>query len=186
MFAALAFTINSNAALFGKDKPEEQRAEILEMREAVLARLYDENPEAKGLIEGSEGYAVFDNTGINLFVVSTGNGKGIVHDKSSGKDIYMKMFSAGGGIGMGIKSFSAVFVFHDSDALDYFVTEGWDVGAQADAAATTDGQNQDDVGQTGLAAGIDQDVTVYQMTEAGLALQATLQGTKYWQNDDLN
>jgi len=29
-------------------------------------------------------------------------------------------------------------------------------------------------------------VTVYQMTDKGVALQATLQGTKYWKDDDLN
>ncbi len=34
--------------------------------------------------------------------------------------------------------------------------------------------------------GLNEDVTVYQMTEKGLALQVTLQGTKYWQDDDLN
>ena len=28
--------------------------------------------------------------------------------------------------------------------------------------------------------------TIYQLTEAGLALQATLQGTKFWADDDLN
>ena len=30
------------------------------------------------------------------------------------------------------------------------------------------------------------DVKVYQLTETGLALQATLQGTKYWRDGDLN
>ena len=30
------------------------------------------------------------------------------------------------------------------------------------------------------------DVTVYQLTDAGLALQATLQGTKYWKDGKLN
>lgn len=29
-------------------------------------------------------------------------------------------------------------------------------------------------------------MTLYQLTENGLALQATIQGTKYFKNDDLN
>lgn len=29
-------------------------------------------------------------------------------------------------------------------------------------------------------------VTIYPMTEAGLALQATVNGTRYWRDDDLN
>jgi hypothetical protein len=36
------------------------------------------------------------------------------------------------------------------------------------------------------AVGLNEGVTVYQMTEKGLALQATLQGTKYSKDDELN
>ncbi|HJO55413.1 MAG TPA: hypothetical protein QF423_01935 [Candidatus Scalindua sp.] len=32
----------------------------------------------------------------------------------------------------------------------------------------------------------DMDIITYQLTEAGAALQATLQGTKYWKHKDLN
>ena len=163
MLLSVLFATQANAALFDKKDADEERDKILEMRGTVLERLYSEKPEFRDMIAEAKGCAVFDNRGINLFLLS-----------------------AGGGIGLGVKTFSAVFVFHTQDALDYFVTEGWDVSAQADAAATGDGQNQDDAGQTGLAIGIDQEVTVYQMTEVGLALQATLQGTKYWKNEDLN
>jgi hypothetical protein len=30
------------------------------------------------------------------------------------------------------------------------------------------------------------DIITYQLTESGAALQATLQGTKYWKHKDLN
>ena len=33
----------------------------------------------------------------------------------------MNMFSAGGGLGMGVKKFSAVFVFHNRETFDQFV-----------------------------------------------------------------
>ena len=36
------------------------------------------------------------------------------------------------------------------------------------------------------AVGLNEDDTVYQMTKKGRAEQVTLQGTKYWQDDDLN
>jgi hypothetical protein len=29
-------------------------------------------------------------------------------------------------------------------------------------------------------------ITIYQLTESGLALQATVKGTKYWKDDALN
>jgi lipid-binding SYLF domain-containing protein len=176
----------ANAALFRKDDPDKAREKIQEMRETVLQRLYSEQPATKAIIANSVGYAVFDNTGINLLVVSTANGKGVAHDKKTGKDIYMSMFSAGGGFGAGIKTFSAIFAFHTQGAFDQFVEEGWDLSAQADVAATTDGEEQEGAGSTGLAMNVDQEVSVYQLTEKGLALQATLQGTKYWKNKDLN
>jgi len=96
------------------------------------------------------------------------------------------MFSAGGGIGLGLKKFSAVFVFHSRHAFDQFVDKGWNFTGQADAAATTDAESKEQVGATEGTVGLNEDVTVYQMTKKGLALQVTLQGTKYWKDDDLD
>lgn len=158
-------------AIFGKKKSvDEERNEILEMREETLARLYEEEPAAEETIAGAVGYAVFSNTGVNVLVVSTANGKGVSHDNKSNKDIYMKMFSAGGGLGMGVKTFSAVFVFHSRDAFDQFVDKGWNFTGQADAAATTDSEDKEQAGSAEGAIGLNKEVTVYQMTDKGLAL----------------
>jgi len=184
--AVVLLPFDSSAGLFNKKDADEKRAEIQEMRGEVLARLYSEEPETEGMIANSVGYAVFHNTGINVLIVSTGNGKGVVHDNASGKDIYMRMFSAGAGLGAGIKKFSAVFVFHDRDAFDQFVDKGWNFTGQADAAATTDAEEGKGAGAADAAGTMNESVSIYQLTEKGLALQATLQGTKYWKNDDLN
>lgn len=168
---------------FGGDQtPEEERKEILKMRQVTLNDLYKELPSAKKAIENSVGYAVFNNIGINLLAVSTGNGSGVAHDKESGKDTFMKMFSAGLGIGLGIKDFRGIFVFSTKEAFDNFVNTGWQAGAQADVAAKSDDKGD------ALATAIDvgPGITLYQLTENGLALQATIQGTKYWKNDELN
>ena len=163
-------------------KQDKKRAKAQDMRTEVLAQLYAEKPGAKDEVASSEGYAVFSNLGVNLLLVSTGNGSGIAHDNKAGTDTYMKMLSAGVGIGLGVKDFSAVFIFHSREAYDGFVESGWDFSGQADAAADTGTEG----GSAGGAVDIGQGVTVYQMTEKGLALQATLQGTKYWQDDKLN
>ena len=95
-----------------------------------------------------------------------------------------KVFITGGssGIGLGIKDFRAVFVFHNQKSMDNFVEYGWDFSGQADAAAKSG-----DKGDEGsVAATMVNGVSVYQLTENGLALQATLQGTKYWKSDKLN
>lgn len=173
-------------ALFDKKSADEQREAIIEMREETLARLYKEKASAEKLIGDSVGYAVFSNTGINVLLLSTANGKGVAHDNESGKDVYMNMLSAGGGVGLGVKKFSAVFVFHSRDAFDQFVEKGWNFSGQADAAATTDAENEEQAGSADAAVALNEDVTVYQMTKKGLALQVTLQGTKYWKDGDLN
>ena len=179
LFVALMVSIPTAALAKSDDK---KREEIQEMRQEVLTNLYAEKADAQAEIAASKGYAVFNNRGVNLFLASTGSGKGVTHLSATGQDVYMKMFSAGVGIGLGVKKFSAVFIFTDQTALDQFVEKGWDFSGQADAAADTG----KDGGSAAAAADIGSGVIVYQMTDKGLALQATLQGTKYWQNDELN
>ena len=170
----------ANPAVAGKN--DDKRAKIQKTRAEVLERLYKEEPGTEKEIKQAEGYAVFSNIGVNIIFVSGGGGSGVVHDNKSGKDTYMSMGSAGVGLGLGIKDFRAVFVFHSRHALDSFINSGWDFSGQADAAA----KSSDKGDEGSAAASALQGVSVYQLTEAGLALQATLQGTKYWVNDELN
>ena len=53
---------------------------------------------------------------------------------------------------------------------------------RADATVET---NEDSEGAE-AAATVVPGVEIYQVTDKGVALQATLQGTKYWKNDELN
>lgn len=168
-------------AVSAKTKAEKKREKILEMREEVLASLYEESPRYRKIIRKAEGYAVFSNVGVNLIFASVAGGAGVVEDKA-GNLTYMKMASAGLGIGLGVKDFRGIFIFHDEDKLESFIAHGWDFSAQADAAAKSD----DKGGQFSAAGNITDGVEVIQITENGLALQATLQGTKYWQDHDLN
>ena len=59
---------------------------------------------------------------------------------------------------------------------------GWGGEAQADAAAKANKSGGAYSGATSVAP----DVWVYQITKNGLALQLTLQGTKYSKDKDLN
>ena len=47
----------------------------------------------------------------------------------------MKMISAGGGLGMGVKDYRVIFVFENADALSRYLDSGWSGSGQADAAA---------------------------------------------------
>ena len=112
-----------------------KRQDARQMRSDTLAKLYQIHPQARQQIASAEGYGVFTNVCINLILLSAGNGWGVVRDNKSGKDIYMKMVSAGIGIGLGVKDFRGVFVFTSKEALRRFTEHGWDASAQADAAA---------------------------------------------------
>lgn len=160
----------------------EQRAEVQKMRSATLERLYVVHPAAQADVQKAAGYAVFSNVGINLILLSAAGGSGVAHDNASGKDVYMKMVSGGFGIGLGVKDFRGVFVFTTSDKLKQFTNSGWEANAQADAAAKAGRKGGAAAGAITVAPG----VKLYQLTENGLALQATIQGTKYFKNDDLN
>lgn len=160
---------------------EEKRRAILDMKQEVLAELYRARPQARGKIAAAPGYAVFSNANINVVLASFSGGQGVVEDKANGRHTFMKMGEVGIGLGLGVKDFRAVFVFHDRARMDNFVTHGWEVGGHADAAAKAGDKGGALAGEILL-----DGITVYQLTENGLALQATVKGTKYWRDSELN
>lgn len=161
--------------------PDEQRTAIREMRSEVLSRLYKEKTSARAEVAGAPGYAVFSNANVNIILASFGGGYGVIRDNRNGSDTFMKMGEVGIGLGAGVKDYRVVFVFHDDETLKDFRDNGWSFGGQADAAAKASDQGAA-VGAEAILDG----VTVYQLTESGLALQATVKGTKYWKDDELN
>jgi lipid-binding SYLF domain-containing protein len=164
----------------------EQRKSVRQMRDTTLADLYKERPDAKGAASQAVGYAVFSSIGTNLGLLSTGRGYGLLHENGSGKETYMKMMSLGGGVGLGVKDYRIIFFFFDKGAMEQFRDIGVDFAGQADAAAQTAEEDGIDMNATQSLDGAVARVAVFQMTEAGLAAQATLQGTKYSVDEELN
>ncbi|APW89537.1 TPA: hypothetical protein MAK97_000589 [Klebsiella variicola] len=173
------------------DTASQQRASIQKMRSETLNKLYALQPEARSDIQHAKGYAVFANNSSKILLFGFGSGYGVVRNKATGKDTYMKMAQGGAGLGMGIKQQRTVLVFHDKAALETFIRQGYMVGADANAAA-----KYDDKGITPIAAstsGVASDtaslpskVNVYDLTEKGLAAQAMINGYKYWPDAALN
>uniref|UniRef100_UPI00404A0517 lipid-binding SYLF domain-containing protein n=1 Tax=Cephaloticoccus sp. TaxID=1985742 RepID=UPI00404A0517 len=128
-------TCFTGSSAWAKGDANTQRNEIREMRDQVLNDLYKLKPELKSRIKKAEGYAVFTNVGVNLLIASFAGGKGIVVENGFFKDpeTFMKMGSAGIGLGLGIKDFRAVFVFTAKDTMKAFVDKGWDFSGQVDA-----------------------------------------------------
>ncbi len=161
--------------------PSDKRRAILDMKQETLRDLYKVEPQARSEIARAPGYAVFSDANVNIIFASFGGGYGVVHNRRSGQHTYMKMGEVGVGLGLGVKDFRAVFVFHDASTMNYFINKGWEFGGGADAAAKASDKGD----AVGGAVSLD-DITVYQLTESGLALQATVKGTKYWKDEALN
>ena len=152
------------------------------METETLQRLYREVPAAKKKIKNAAGYGVFANANVNVILVSAGGGYGVVVDNSTGRRTYMKMGLGGLGLGIGAKDCRQVLIFYSKGTLRQFIESGWEFGGHADATAKA-GETGGELSGEGI---IDSGIEAYSMTETGLALQATVTGTKYWKAKDLN
>ncbi len=165
-----------------KDSPEKKKGKTRKMAAQTLQDLYKLQPSSQAAIQKSAGYAVFSNMGANVLLLSTARGAGVaVHSKTK-QETFMKMISGGAGLGIGVKDYRVVFVFETDKAFSRFLDSGWSGSGQADAAAKAGKSGGAYSGATEVSPG----VWVYQITKNGLALQVTLQGTKYYKDDDLN
>ena len=181
LFILAGFFLFSCATPKGVTK-KEQTDYVLEMKDETLSRLYKTKPGTENVVKNAAGYGVFSNIGTHLFYLGAGNGYGVVIDNATGKRTYMKMAQVAVGLGLGVKDFRVVFIFRNKYTMNDFIEKGWEFGGQADAAAKS--------GEKGAAVGgemyIESDIIIYQITESGAALQATVGGTKYWKDKELN
>lgn len=178
---AFLLLVSASCATTGTASPQDKRQAVNDMRTQVLGELYKLKPETRAMIAQAPGYAVFSNANINIIFASFSNGYGVVRNNKSGKDTYMNMGEVGIGLGLGVKDFRAVFIFHDTITMNDFINSGWQFGAHADAAAKASDKGGAVSGEVLI-----DNITIYQLTEAGLALQATVKGTKYWKDNELN
>jgi lipid-binding SYLF domain-containing protein len=185
--ALSALALPVTAGLFGPkgETNEDKRAVVRKDGEEILAKLYAAHPEAKDKIQKAAGYGTFNNKNMNLFLLSSGHGYGMVVDNKSKKETFMAMGSLGGGVGLGAKDLSVVFIFKTPEVMNKFVESGWQFGGEADATAKAGEKG----GAAAKEAGVDTGANlfeIYQLTDKGVALQATVAGTKYWKDSKLN
>ncbi len=150
----------------GRHTAREQRAAINDLCKETLAELYKRRPAARADVEHASGFAVFSEIGLKIPLADTGNGYGVAVDNENGKRTFMRVAQVDGGPSFGVKKFRGVFVFSNKSTFQKFVAKGWQFGGQAGAKLA--------------------DLLVYRFTDAGIALQATVNGTKYWKDGDLN
>lgn len=161
-----------------------KQAAIRAMRDEALQRLIKSKPEVKDEIAKAEGYAVFDASQTNLVLLVTSKGGGVVVDNTNQKETFMKMVKLGTGPGLGHKKFKQVLVFKSRTLLDQFVSVGADVSVSADATAKLGNERKGLVLDGSVS--LNPTLSVYQMTDKGLMLQANWGGVGYLPDSDLN
>jgi len=162
--------------------PDEQRAEIRNNAMRTLDQLYAAQPSARQAVQKAAGYAVFSEISTKILLAGGGGGKGIVVDTISDQETFMLMATLQAGYGMGITKTHLVWVFETEADLKNFIANGYMLGADVNLQVnpgTGGGVYQG-------AAQIQPGVWLYQLSDAGLALDLTVEGTKYFKDPDLN
>ena len=180
IFSCMLLCLLAACSTVGGNTKLEKQSSIEKMERNTLAELYKKQPQSQTDIRNAKAYAVFSNININLLFVAAGNGYGLMREKNQ-KPIYMKMAEGGIGPGMGAKDFKLILIFNDKQALESFKQGKLSLAGNADAVAKS--------GEKGGGAGVEgtaNKIKIYQITESGLALQATVKGSKYWIDPELN
>lgn len=159
----------------GSAEVQQRRQEIDGNAQATFDALLKE--EGVGELYGrAAGYAVFTVTK-GGFIVSGGGGNGVAVNKATGQRTYMRMGTAGVGLGIGGQRYSLVMMFETDDRLNKFLAGGWDSSATAEAAAGQEGVS--------VRSSFINGVAFFQITEKGLMAHADVSGTKFWVTDEL-
>ena len=181
---ALAFALAGCATTGGSSSgtPAERREALSQMRATALKEFYASNPAIQPELEKAVGYAVFDASQVNVVLYVGSAGAGVMVDNANGHEIYMKMARAGTGPGVGYKTYRQLMVFKDRGLFDTFATVGADVGASADATFKTGSTG----GSLDGSMSFNPMMSVYQITDSGVLLQANWGGVAYLPDEELN
>jgi len=159
-----------------------KRQEIEDMAKETLARLYKEDHEAKEKIKNAYGYGVFQGKVANLVLYVAGTGLGVVYDNETQTPVFMNAIRAGTGPGVGYKSVRGVLVFDNKMVFDQFTTVGLQLNASADAVMKVAGKGA----STGTAVSLVPGVSLYQLIDTGLVVQANWGATEFLRDPNLN
>jgi len=176
MLTATSFAATS------QEKINKERAEIDNLSVQALHRLYAKVPSAENVINSCYAYATLSNTGMKLGLFGSAHGRGLAVNNQTGEKVYMRMQEMGIGLGLGVKEYDLIFVIGTEKAWKAFIAGDIKFASAADASAS-DGEAGGAIDGASIAAN---GVWVYQMTKKGLALEASINGTKIYADKKLN
>ena len=180
---ALAVLLVAGAAVMPSGRAlADSAADIDKMAESTLASLYAQKPSAARAVREAAGYAVFSDISTKILLAGGGGGKGVAVDNRSGAKTYMLMATVSAGLGLGISKSHLVWVFETREAFENFVNTGIELGANANLTVNPGAGGGLYDGAVEAAPG----AWLYQLSDAGLAAELTVQGTKYFKDSNLN
>jgi lipid-binding SYLF domain-containing protein len=179
--AALGLALHACASGPQVSAPD-QRTAIRQMAGETLAQIYQSYPGTQSRIRTAAGYAVFSDVGMKMFYGGAVHGGGIAVNSATKRDTFMKMIELQPGYGFGIENVRNVFIFDTAGAFNDFVNSGWELGANAMAAAKSGTQCGGAAGGAVVSPG----VTMYQLTQEGAIAGVSITGAKYYKDDALN
>jgi lipid-binding SYLF domain-containing protein len=172
-----------SAAPLPPEEAQKRRSEIMAMRDKTLSDLFAEKPQARDELKKAAGYAVFDSSQLNVLLVIGARGRGVLVDNATQTPTYMVAARAGTGPGLGYKSFRQVMIFKNKTVMDQFRTAGADVSASADATVKLGASAAT---SADLSTSFNPYITMYDMTDRGVLLQANWGGAAYLPDAQLN
>lgn len=184
-FALTAFLLcMMTAAAFAssKDSAAEQRWQVNQLSAKTLDKLYARYPNARRVINECYAYATLSNSGVKVLFIGSSHGRGIAVNNRTGEKVYLRMKELSAGLGLGAKEYNLIFLLNTKEAWENFIAGKTRFGASAEASADDGVSGGSFEGAEYVAPG----VWVYQMTTKGLALEATLKGTKIYKDKKLN
>lgn len=160
----------------------EQRAQIDELHDKTLQKLYAKYPHAERVINACYAYATLSNSGVKVLFVGSGHGRGEAINNQTGEKVYLHMDELSAGLGIGATEYNLIFLINTREAWDKFISGETRFGASAEASIDDGVSGGTIEGAEYVAPG----VWAFKMTTKGLALEATLDGIKIYADKKLN
>ena len=184
-FTALALLLcmlTTTALAASKDSVAEKRWEVDQLSVKALQKLYAKYPHAERVIKDCYAYATLSNSGVKVLFIGSSHGRGVAVNNQTGERVYLRMKELSAGLGLGAKEYNLIFLLNTRDAWENFIVGKTRFGAAAEASVNDGVSGGSIEGAEYVAPG----VWVFQMTTKGLALEATLKGTKIYKDKNLN
>jgi lipid-binding SYLF domain-containing protein len=177
----LMLSLAAGTALAADADKAKKQGEIRKVTQTTLQRFYKANAKLKAEVNKSPGYGVFTTYGLS-FLIGGAGGSGLVHNRKTGKDTFMKMGQASAGLQIGASQTETLIIFKTAKGMADFVDKGWEFGGGGAVEAGAGGKT------AGLpeAGGVVGDALYYTLTKNGLQAGVAAAGTKFWKDADLN